>query len=296
MRPWPRTCSRRICPPAGAAGPGGPVPARRGRGGPAPDPDPGVVPQRQVGPAPGPGTRQELQAVRLWAGGLARRHAGLRVGRRAPRRTAGRPAAPRGGALQGARADRHGDPGQPGHPHAQGFAAAARAARRAGRGPGAGLHPTYDPDANRIEWLWRSLRRTVTHTTSVSAWQTWWQTPTGGHARSLRRGCCRRSAARSHPTSSRLGGRNSTMQHELPGSIFSVGAGGGSAGKTAGRPGSSHPVAGTSRTPSCWKNRRLSALAQYSASLPSAMRRMSVPVKVRSRPAASGGAPGKPPA
>jgi transposase len=24
--------------------------------------------------------------------------------------------------------------------------------------------PTYDPDANRIEWLWRPLRRTVTHT------------------------------------------------------------------------------------------------------------------------------------
>jgi len=24
--------------------------------------------------------------------------------------------------------------------------------------------PTYDPHANRIEWLWRSLRRTVTHT------------------------------------------------------------------------------------------------------------------------------------
>jgi transposase len=24
--------------------------------------------------------------------------------------------------------------------------------------------PAYDPDANRIEWLWRSLRRTVTHT------------------------------------------------------------------------------------------------------------------------------------
>jgi len=23
--------------------------------------------------------------------------------------------------------------------------------------------PTYDPDANRIEWLWRGLRRTVTH-------------------------------------------------------------------------------------------------------------------------------------
>ena len=24
--------------------------------------------------------------------------------------------------------------------------------------------PTYDPDANRIEWLWRALRSTVTHT------------------------------------------------------------------------------------------------------------------------------------
>jgi transposase len=24
--------------------------------------------------------------------------------------------------------------------------------------------PTYDPDANRIEWLWRALRRRVTHT------------------------------------------------------------------------------------------------------------------------------------
>jgi hypothetical protein len=24
--------------------------------------------------------------------------------------------------------------------------------------------PTYDPEANRIEWLWRSLRRSVTHT------------------------------------------------------------------------------------------------------------------------------------
>ena len=23
--------------------------------------------------------------------------------------------------------------------------------------------PTYDPDANRIEWLWRLLRRAVTH-------------------------------------------------------------------------------------------------------------------------------------
>jgi hypothetical protein len=40
--------------------------------------------------------------------------------------------------------------------------------------------PTYDPDANRIEWLWRSLRRTVTHThrrralTDLVADADWW--------------------------------------------------------------------------------------------------------------------------
>ncbi len=54
---------------------------------------------------------------------------------------------------------------------------------------------------------------------SVNASKTWWPTPTGGRARSLRRGCCPRSAARSRPTSSRLSGRYSTMRHELPGSI-----------------------------------------------------------------------------
>jgi hypothetical protein len=56
-----------------------------------------------------------------------------------------------------------------------------------------------------------------------------------------------------------------------------------------------YPKAGTAWMPSCWKNSRLSALAQYSASMPSSMRRVSVPVKVTSRPPASGDAPGKPP-
>src|SRR6266571_7112751 len=55
--------------------------------------------------------------------------------------------------------------------------------------------------------------------TSAEHWQSWWPTPTGGPTRSLRRRCCRRSAARSHPTSSRFSARNSTMRHELPGSI-----------------------------------------------------------------------------
>ncbi len=76
----------------------------------------------------------------------------------------GRRAPPRRRPLPLPWADRHGDPGQPRHPHPQGLAAAARAAGRAGRAAGAGLHPTYDPDANRIEWLWRALRRSVTHT------------------------------------------------------------------------------------------------------------------------------------
>jgi transposase len=49
--------------------------------------------------------------------------------------------------------------------------------------------PIYDPDANRIEWLWRALRRAV------------------------------RSAARSRSTTGQRSRRNSTMQHELPGSI-----------------------------------------------------------------------------
>jgi transposase len=79
--------------------------------------------------------------------------------------------------------------------------------------------PTYDPDANRIEWLWRALRRTVTHTHQrqrlgdlVADADRWARTITQPR-------CCRRSAARSHPTSSQLGGRTSTMRHELPGSI-----------------------------------------------------------------------------
>src|SRR6266536_2386911 len=54
---------------------------------------------------------------------------------------------------------------------------------------------------------------------SANSSKTCWPTPTGGPRRSLRRRCCRRSAARSHPTSSPLPRRNATMQHELPGSI-----------------------------------------------------------------------------
>jgi hypothetical protein len=52
------------------------------------------------------------------------------------------PTAPRGGPLPAARQDRHGGLGQPWHPHAQGLAAAARAAGRAGRGPGLVYTPT----------------------------------------------------------------------------------------------------------------------------------------------------------
>jgi len=79
--------------------------------------------------------------------------------------------------------------------------------------------PTYDPDANRIEWLWRSLRRGVTHTHQRKTLGSWSPTPTTGPTPSPQPRCCRRSAARSRSTNSPLSGRNSTMQHELPGSI-----------------------------------------------------------------------------
>jgi len=39
----------------------------------------------------------------------------------------------------------------------------------------------------------------------------------------------------------------------------------------------------------------MSALAQYSANLPSAMRRVSAPVKIASQPTGSGDVPGEPP-
>src|SRR6266545_6518955 len=56
--------------------------------------------------------------------------------------------------------------------------------------------------------------------TSASSSRTCSPTPTGGPTRSPQPRCCRRSAARSHPTSSPLTRRNSTMRHELPGSIL----------------------------------------------------------------------------
>src|SRR6266516_809619 len=132
--------ARGSAPAAGPARARGPVPARRGRGRPAPDLDPGLVPRRPRRPAAGAGARQELQAVRLWAGGLARRPPGLSAGRRPPRRAVLRSVAPGRCPLPLARQDRHGDLGQPGHPHPQGVAAAARAAGRTGRTAGAGLH------------------------------------------------------------------------------------------------------------------------------------------------------------
>jgi hypothetical protein len=94
-----------------------------------------------------------------------------------------------------------------------------RLLRAAGRAAGAGLHPHLRPDANRIEWLWRSLRRTVTHTHQrqtlvelVADADRWAHTITPAQVLS-------QIGSRSRPTSSRTCGRNSTMQHELPGSI-----------------------------------------------------------------------------
>ena len=54
--------------------------------------------------------------------------------------------------------------GQPRHPHPAGLAACCgRCWPRPGERLVLVYTPPYDPDANRIEWLWRALRRAVTH-------------------------------------------------------------------------------------------------------------------------------------
>ena len=42
--------------------------------------------------------------------------------------------------------------------------------------------PTYDPDANRIEWLWRALRAPSPTRTPVRPSHRSWRMPTSGHA------------------------------------------------------------------------------------------------------------------
>ena len=59
--------------------------------------------------------------------------------------------------------------------------------------------PTYDPDANRIEWLWRACAARSPTTTSARTSRRCSPTPTGGRARSPQPRCCRRSAAPSRP-------------------------------------------------------------------------------------------------
>jgi hypothetical protein len=68
-------------------------------------------------------------------------------------------------------------------------------------------------DGRRAAPLCGQLRR------AAKRWWSWSPTLTGGPTRSPQPRCCRRPAARSYPTSSRFRGKNSTMPHELPGSI-----------------------------------------------------------------------------
>jgi hypothetical protein len=63
--------------------------------------------------------------------------------------------------------------------------------------------PTYDPDPNRMEWLWGTLRRAVTPYPSVCQ---------PGHLLSQ---IGSPFATNQQPTTV----RNSAMQHEFPGSI-----------------------------------------------------------------------------
>src|SRR6266487_541188 len=79
--------------------------------------------------------------------------------------------------------------------------------------------PTYDPDANRIEWLWRPYAVASPTPTSVRSSKTCWPTLIGGPTRSPQPRSLPRSAARSRSITGRCSRRNSTMRHELPGSI-----------------------------------------------------------------------------
>jgi hypothetical protein len=82
--------------------------------------------------------------------------------------------------------------------------------------------PAYDPDANRIEWLWRALRRTSLMPTLAKRSACCWRMLMPGHTRSLPWKSSAKSAARSltRPLCSLT--RNSFMprdRHSLPGSI-----------------------------------------------------------------------------
>ena len=80
----------------------------------------------------------------------------------APRRCA--PSCARGSTLAVAWQDRHGDLGRPRHPHAKGSRLLWELLVELGGQLALVYTPTYDLDANRIKWLWRALRRAVTHT------------------------------------------------------------------------------------------------------------------------------------
>ena len=79
--------------------------------------------------------------------------------------------------------------------------------------------PTYDPTPTASSGCGGPCAAASPIPTDARRWRTLSPTPTGGHAPSPPPRCCRRSAAHSRSTSSHLPGRNSTMQHELPGSI-----------------------------------------------------------------------------
>ena len=84
-------------------------------------------------------------------------------GRQARRRSLLRPTAAPGCALQGPRAGRTGGLGQLGHPHPR-RSKLLRTLLDEEAGHIVLLYtPSYDPDANRIEWLWADLRDAVTH-------------------------------------------------------------------------------------------------------------------------------------
>ena len=143
---------------AGAPAAGRPLPPGRGPGRPPPDPDPGLVPQGPARPAPGRGAGPEREGLRLRAGGLARRLVRRPAGAGADGGGLLRPGPGGGGALAGARPGGDRAVRQPAAPTRRPARSWCGSCWRSWRGELQVVYtPAYDPDANRIEWLWRRV-------------------------------------------------------------------------------------------------------------------------------------------
>ena len=122
-----------------------------------------LEPQGPARPAAGRGAGPEREGLRLRAGRLARRLVRRAVGARADGGGLLRAGPGGGGALAGARPGGDRRVRQPAHAHGGRLDAVRQLLAELAGDLQVVYTPAYDPDANRIEWLWRVSRRAVTH-------------------------------------------------------------------------------------------------------------------------------------